>query len=102
MPITNLQEALPMPESQRATLPLIDVEHGTKLVLMALPKEVEIAPHKAPYPASVQLLTGRIEVLKGAMWIPMAPGERVVLDKDQLHALKAFESSYLLVTHMRD
>ncbi len=101
MPITNLQEALPMPADKRATLSLIDVEHGTKLVLIALPKDVQIAPHTAPYPASVQLLTGRIEVLKGETWIAMLPGERVVFDKDHPHALKAFESSYLLVTHMR-
>ena len=101
MPIKNLQDALPMPESLRATLSLIDVEHGTKLVLVALPKDVLIPPHKAPYPASTQLLTGRIEVLKGETWIPMLPGERVVFDKDQPHALKAFESSYLIVTHMR-
>ncbi len=101
MPITSLQEALPMPETQRATLTLIDVPHGTKLVLVALPGDVPIAPHRAPYPASAQLLTGRIEVMKGETWIPMAPGERVVFDKDQPHALKAFEPSYLLVTHMR-
>ena len=31
----------------------------------------------------------------------MLPGERVVLDEDQPHALKAFESSYLMVTSMR-
>ena len=73
MTITNLQEALPMPESQRANLPLIDVEHGTKVVLVALPKGVKIAPHKAPYVATAQLLTGSIEVLKGETWIPMAP-----------------------------
>lgn len=101
MTITNLQEALPMPETQRATLPFIDIEHGLKLLLVALPKECQIAPHKAPYPASVQLLTGRIEVMKGEAWIPMFPGERVIFDPDQPHALKAFENSYLLVTHMR-
>lgn len=101
MPITNLQEALPMPESQRAMLPLIDVEHGTKVVLVALPEGVKIPPHKAPYPASAQLLTGRIEVLKGETWIPMVPGDRVVFDQDQAHALTGLESSYILVTHMR-
>jgi quercetin dioxygenase-like cupin family protein len=101
MPITNLQEALPMPEAQRANLPLIDVEHGVKVVLVALPKGVKIAPHQAPYVASAQLLTGHIEVLKGDAWIPMAPGERVVFDKDQPHALTGLESSYILVTHMR-
>ena len=101
MPITNLQEALPMPEAQRATLTLLDVPHGTKLVLVALPGNVQIAPHRAPYPASVQLLTGHIEVMKGEAWISMAPGERVVFDRDQPHALKGLEPSYLLVTHMR-
>ncbi|WP_243315660.1 hypothetical protein [Geothrix paludis] len=102
MPITNLQEALPMPESQRANLPLIDVDHGVKVVLVALPGGVKIAPHKAPYVATAQLLTGRIEVLKGETWIPMAPGDRVVFDKDQPHALTGIESSYVLVTHMRN
>lgn len=33
--------------------------------------------------------------------LPMVHGERAVFDKDRPHALKAFESSYLLVTHMR-
>ena len=102
MPITNFQDALPMPKTQRATLSLIDVDHGPKLVMVALPKEGQVAPHKAPYPASVQLLTGRIEALKGETWIPMLPGDRVVFDENQLHALKAFEPSYLLLTHMRD
>lgn len=101
MPITSLQEALPMPDTQRATLTLIDVPHGTKLVLVALPGEVGIAPHRAPYPASAQLLRGRIEAMKGDTWIPLAPGERVVFDSDQPHALKALEPSYVLVTHMR-
>ena len=101
MPITNLQEALPMPESQRANLPLIDVQHGVKVVLVALPMGVKIAPHTAPYTASAQLLTGRIEVLKGEAWISMVPGDRVVFDKDQPHALTGIESSYVLVTHMR-
>ena len=101
MPITNLQEALPMPEKERAMLPLIDVKDDTKLVLVALPKDCQVPPHKAPYPASAQLLQGKIEVLKGEAWLPVIPGERVVFEQDQLHGVKALESSYLLVTHMR-
>ncbi len=101
MPITNFQESLPMPEKDRAMLPLVDVKDDTKLVLVALPKDGLVPPHKAPYPASVQLLQGRIEALKGETWIPVAPGERVVFDQDQSHGVKALESSYLLITHMR-
>lgn len=29
------------------------------------------------------------------------PGDRVIFDKDQPHALTGIESSYVLVTHMR-
>lgn len=101
MTITSFQEALPMPEKDRAMLPLIDIKDGTKLVLVALPAGGQVPPHKAPYLASVQLLTGRIEALKGETWHSLAPGERLIFDEDELHAVKALESSYLLVTHMR-
>ena len=101
MTITDLQEALPMPEKDRAMLSLIDLKGNTKLVLVALPAGLDIAPHKAPYPASVQLLTGQIEALKGKTWIPVVPGERVAFDQDESHSVKALKPSYLLVTHMR-
>lgn len=90
-----------MPEKDRAMLPLVDIKDDTKLVLVALPKGGLVPPHKAPYPASVQLLQGRIEALKGETWIPVVPGERVVFDQDQIHGVKALESSYFLITHMR-
>lgn len=101
MSIHNLQEALPMPEKDRAMLPLIDVQDGLKLVLVALPKGGLVPPHEAPYPASVQLISGRIEALKGDAWHTLAPSERLVFDERELHAVKALESSYFLVSHMR-
>jgi quercetin dioxygenase-like cupin family protein len=101
MPITNFQEALPMPEKDRAMLPIIDIKDDSKVVLAALPKGSEVPPHIAPYPASVQLLQGSIEALKGETWIPVAPGERVIFEQGQLHGMKALEASYFLVTHMR-
>lgn len=101
MTITNFQEALPMPEKDRAMLPLIDIKDDTKLVLVALPTGGQVPPHKAPYLASVQLLTGRIEALKGETWHTLAPGERILFDENELHSVKALEASYFLVTHMR-
>lgn len=101
MSIHNLQEALPMPEKDRVMLPLIDVKDDLKLVLAALPKGGLVPPHEAPYPASVQLISGRIEALKGDTWHTLAPGERLVFDERELHAVKALESSYFLVSHMR-
>jgi len=101
MTITTFQEALPMPEKERAMLPLLDIKDDAKLVLVALPAGGQVPPHKAPYLASVQLLTGRIEALKGETWHPVAPGERIVFDANELHSVKALEASYFLVTHMR-
>lgn len=101
MPITSFQEALPMPEKERAMLPLIDVKDGLKLVLLALPKGGVVPPHQAHHPASVQLIQGRIEVLKGTAWLPAAPGERIVFEPGEPHGLKALESSYILVTQLR-
>lgn len=101
MPITSFQEALPMPEKERAMLPLIEIPDGLKLVLGAVPKGVQVPPHKTTCPASVQLLQGSIEVLQGETWTKVSPGERVVFEQGQLHAVKALESSYILVTQLR-
>lgn len=101
MSITSFQEGLPMPEKDRVMLPLIEIPNGLKLVLGAVSKGAEVPPHKAPYPASIQLLEGSIEVLKGEAWVRVAPGERVTFDLGQLHGVKALESSYILVTHLR-
>lgn len=101
MSITRFQDALPMPEKERAMLPLIDIKDGLKLVLAALPKDGQVPPHQAPYAASVQLLQGRIEVLKGTERHTPAPGERIVFAPGELHGVKALESSYFLVTHLR-
>jgi quercetin dioxygenase-like cupin family protein len=90
-----------MPEKDRAMLPLIDVKEGLKLVLVALPKGGLVPPHQAPYPASLQLIQGHVEVLKGTTWLPAAPGERILFDPGETHAVKASESSYFLVSHLR-
>lgn len=101
MPITRFQDALPMPEKERAMLSLIEIPDGLKLVLGAVPKGAQVPPHKAPYSASIQLLQGSIEVLKGETWSRLAPGERITFDQGQLHGVRALESSYILATHLR-
>lgn len=100
-PITNLSETLPMPESQRASLPLLDLKNDTKLVLVALPGGAQIPAHQAPYPASVLLLSGSIEVMLGETWKRIGPGDFVPIDAEMLHSVRAIDSAYFLVTHLR-
>lgn len=99
--ITNLFESLPMPEGQRASLPLLDLKNDTKLVLVALPSGVQIPAHAAPYPASVLLLSGAIEVMLGEIWQQVSPGGLVPIEANLLHSVRANEPSYFLVTHLR-
>ncbi len=101
IPITNLSDTLPMPEGQRASLPLLDLKNDTKLVLVALPSGVQIPAHAAPYPASVLLLSGAIEVMLGETWKQVGPGELVPNAEELLHSARASEPSYFLVSHLR-
>lgn len=101
MPITDLHDALPMPEKERKVLPLVDLKGDLKVALVALPAGVEIATHQAPHAASVQLIEGSVEILKGTEWLRPTRGERIAFEIGQPHGMKALASSYLLVTHWR-
>lgn len=97
----SLSELLPMPEGQKTSLPLLDVKNETKLVLVAIPGGTEIAAHQVPYPATVLLLNGSIEVMRGEAWTPMAPGETIAIASELRHAIRATEASYFIVAHLR-
>ena len=99
--ISSLAEMLPMLEGQRANLPLLDLKDDTKLVLVAIPGGVQIPAHQVPYPASVLLLSGSIEVMLGEEWTSVAPGSTVPIVAGMLHAIRAGEPSYVIVTHLR-
>jgi quercetin dioxygenase-like cupin family protein len=100
-PITDLTEVLPMPKAERAMLTLLDLKGDTKLVLAALPAGAQVPAHQVPYPASVVLLSGSIEVLLGEAWKRVDPGETAAVPANLLHAVRATESSYFLAIHLR-
>lgn len=97
----SLSELLPMPVGQKAQLPLLDVKDDTKVVVVAIPGGIEIPAHQVPYPATVLLLSGSIDVMLGEAWTPLAPGGLVAVEAGMRHAIRASESSYFIVTHLR-
>lgn len=101
LPAASLSELLPMPEGQKTSLPLLDVKNDTKLVLVAIPGGTEIAAHQVPYPATVLLLNGSIDVMLGETWTSMAPGETLAVPTDLRHAIRAGKASYFIVAHLR-
>jgi len=100
-PASSFSEILPMPEDQRSTLTLLEVKDDTKMVLVALPGSVQIPAHKVPYPASLLLLSGSVEVMLGEAWTRVVPGTTVPIPEGILHAVKGVEASYFIVTHLR-
>ena len=100
-PASPFAEILPMPESQKATHTLLDLKNDTKVVLVAIPGSVQIPAHQVPYPASVLLLSGSVEVMLGETWTRVAPGTTVPIPEGVMHAVRAGEASYFIVTHLR-
>jgi quercetin dioxygenase-like cupin family protein len=96
-----MAEILPMPEGQRASLALLDLKNDTKVVLVAIPGNTRIPAHQVPYPATVLLLSGSVEVMLGEAWTPVAPGATVAIPEGVIHSVKAAEASYFIVTHLR-
>jgi quercetin dioxygenase-like cupin family protein len=99
--VSAYAEALAVPEEGIASRPLLDVKDGTKLVLFALDKDQEISAHKSPFPADILLLEGRIEVLVGEAWHPLAASERISLPMGLPHGIRALEASHFLLTMLR-
>jgi quercetin dioxygenase-like cupin family protein len=99
--LPSLAEALPMPDGQRASLPLLDLKDDTKVVLVAIPAGGQIPAHQVPYPASVLLLSGSIEMMLGEEWTKLAPGTALAIGTGMPHAIRAGAPSYFIVTHLR-
>lgn len=99
--VATYAEALAVPEEGIASRPLLDVKDNTKLVLFALDRGQEISAHKSPFPADIILLEGRIEVLVGETWHPLAEHERIALPMGLPHGIRALEASHFLLTMLR-
>jgi quercetin dioxygenase-like cupin family protein len=100
-PVSTYTEALAIPEGGIASKPLLEVKEGTKLVLFALDHGQEISAHKSPFPASILLLEGSLEVLVGETWNRIQPNEQIALPLGLPHGIRALEPSHFLLTMLR-
>lgn len=69
-----------------------------EVLRIVLPKEKEIAPHKAPGQITVQCLEGRVAFTALGRTAILEPGEFLYLDANEPHSVRAEENSSLLVT----
>ena len=83
-------------ESGRNALTLVRGDEMT-VVLTVMKEGAALHEHRAPGPATVILLSGRIRMSSGAEETPLEPGSAVSFTANLRHAVKAVEDSAFLI-----
>lgn len=92
----NLLELCPVAEGSIVSKPLIDTG-ACKQVLFSLDQGQEISQHKAPFVATVHMLSGLMRFGYADKQIEMRPHDWVLLKPDEAHDLAALEASQFLL-----
>jgi quercetin dioxygenase-like cupin family protein len=77
------------------------MKDGAKVVLFALDQGQEISPHLSPFPASVVLLSGHMQVQVGPRTHDVLPHEEVAFPMGHPHGLKALAPSHFMLVMKR-
>lgn len=101
LPLTSLDQALPVPQGGIASRPLLDQTGGTKVVLFAMDAHQEISSHCAAFPAEMVVLEGMVQVWVGDKMMPVASHGHADLPAGVPHGLRALVKSHVLLTMRR-
>ena len=71
---------------------------GLTLVLTALRRGAVLAEHRAPWPATLHVLSGRMVLWAGDRSIDLGPGDVVTMEAGLSHAGEAQEDTVFLLT----
>lgn len=93
----NLDQLAPIVEGAIVSKPLIDAG-PVKVVLFAVDREQEISEHRAPYVATVHVISGRMRFGVGGETRMLGPGDWLVMPPDEPHDLAAVEPTRFLLT----
>ena len=97
LPITSLDDLLPIQPGQRTVLPLLDLPERARLVAASLDAGAEVLPHPMPREATVLLLQGAIEFYIGTVRHDLRPGDFLRVPGSASHAIRALEPSRIIV-----
>lgn len=101
LPLSSLDQALPIPHGGIASRPLVDQPGGTKVVLFALDGGQEISPHAAPFPAELTVLEGLLEVQVGDHKEAVGSHSFLRLPKSVPHSLHALVRTHFMLVMRR-
>lgn len=74
---------------------------GGTVTLFAFDKGQSLSKHSAPYDAMVQVVDGMLELEIGPATVPLKTGELIVMPAEVPHALKALQSTKMILIMMK-
>ena len=92
----NLTELAPKPESGFKTQ-VVHQDEALKAILIGFAAGAELAEHSSPYPAVMQVLTGRLTITLGEEKHDAMPGAYITMKGGLPHGLLAHEPSSILL-----
>lgn len=97
LPLSSLDQLLPLRPGQRSLLPILDLPGQAKVVAASLDAGVEVPPHVVASEATLLLLEGAIEFRIGADRHDLRPGQFLRVPGNTTHAVSALEPSRFIV-----
>lgn len=97
LPITSLDDLLPIRPGQRTAVPILDLAGQAKVVVASLDAGVTVPPHPMPREATLLLLSGAIEFQIDAAWHALRPGDFLRVPGNAMHSVRAAEPSRFVI-----
>lgn len=93
----RLPELCPVVPGATVSKPLVNTP-SLRQVLFSMDAEQEMSDHKAPFVATVQIVSGRLSFTVDGQVRDMRAGDWLLMPPNVLHALKAIEPTIFLLT----
>ncbi len=97
LPLSSLDQLLPIRPGQRSLLPLLDLPGQAKIVVASLDAGVEVPPHRVAHEATLLLLEGAITFRIDAATHDLRPGQFLKVPGNTTHSVRALEPSRFIV-----
>jgi quercetin dioxygenase-like cupin family protein len=93
----RLKSRLDAADADREAVSLVK-DYGLNVMLMLLKRGARLHDHHTKGPLTVQLMSGRVNLVAAGKPHEIAPGAVCALDREVVHSVEALEDSALLLT----
>ena len=97
LPLTSLDELLPIRPGQRTLLPILDLPGEAKVVAASLDAGVEVPSHMVASESTLLLLKGAIEFRIDTTTHELRPGQFLKVPGNTTNSVRALEPSRFII-----